>query len=585
MSEIEKKKKKSKKSKKNENEEEMNSEKSKMLNMVASVNGEELPEKKKKRKKDKTSSAEVEEQGQEEGTGPASKKSKVEDDDSTGGSDKKKKKDKKDKKNKEKSTSSEKLQSQNGYVQHADVGSMTEDKVEEFRTERAIGVYPPAAAEFYKPLTSFDHLVPTLGLNCPRVTAYIKEKGFVTPSPIQAQCWPPLLAGKDVVGIAKTGSGKTMTFLVPALLRMTLDGRAKHSHGVIRPRLLILAPTRELAMQSLNVVKEIGGYPCVCLYGGVSKQAQKAELRADGGADVVVATPGRLEDLLDEGVLSLDDILCLVLDEADRMLDDGFEPAIRRIVGRCPAPAGTEKAGSRGRQTVMFSATWPEEIRKLAGTFLRSEELVRVTVGSEDLSANTSVTQIVECIDGRNKDRRLIELLNKYHKSRTNRCIIFVLYKREASSLEHALTAKGFNAVGIHGDKGQDARSSALSDFKAGKIPLLIATDVAARGLDIPKVEYVLNYSFPLTVEDYVHRIGRTGRAGATGISHTFFTDFDKGLAGALVGVLQQAKQEVPKEIYKYPMMTKKKVDKTYGDFGPKADLIGKKSTKITFDD
>ena len=191
----------------------------------------------------------------------------------------------------------------------------------------------------------------------------------------------------------------------------------------------------------------------------------------------------------------------------------------------------------------------------------------------------------MECIDGRNKDRRLTDLLNKYHKSRTNRCIIFVLYKREASSLEQNLLAKGFNAVGIHGDKGQDARTAALNDFKAGNIPLLIATDVAARGLDIPKVEYVINYSFPLTVEDYVHRIGRTGRAGATGISHTFFTDFDKGLAGALVGVLKQANQDVPKEIFKYPMVTKKKVDKTYGDFGPKADLIGKKATKITFDD
>ena len=190
----------------------------------------------------------------------------------------------------------------------------------------------------------------------------------------------------------------------------------------------------------------------------------------------------------------------------------------------------------------------------------------------------------MECIDARQKEKRLTELLNKYHKSRTNRCIIFVLYKKEASNLEHSLINKGFQAVGIHGDKGQEARSAALEDFKAGKIPLLIATDVAARGLDIPKVEYVLNYSFPLTVEDYVHRIGRTGRAGATGVSHTFFTDFDKGLAGGLVGVLQQAGQNVPKEIYKYPLVTKKKVDKTYGDFGPKADLIGKKATKITFD-
>jgi ATP-dependent RNA helicase DBP3 len=180
--------------------------------------------------------------------------------------------------------------------------------------------------------------------------------------------------------------------------------------------------------------------------------------------------------------------------------------------------------------------------------------VIRVTVGGDELSANHRVTQIVECVEGHQKDRKLSELLNKYHKSRTNRCLIFVLYKKEAATLQNQLTAKGFNCVSIHGDKNQNDRTSALEEFKSGRIPLLIATDVAARGLDIPQVEYVINYSFPLTVEDYVHRIGRTGRGGATGTSHTFFTDFDKGLAGALVGVLQEAKQEVPKEIYKYPL-------------------------------
>ena len=155
----------------------------------------------------------------------------------------------------------------------------------------------------------------------------------------------------------------------------------------------------------------------------------------------------------------------------------------------------------------------------------------------------------------------------------------------EATRVQNHLASKGYNVTSIHGDKSQSDRIAALNEFKSGKIPLLIATDVAARGLDIPQVEYVINYSFPLTVEDYIHRIGRTGRGGATGISHTFFTDFDKSMAGALVNILQEAKQEVPKEIYKYPMVTKKAVDKTYGAFGPKKDLIGKKATKITFDD
>jgi len=281
-------------------------------------------------------------------------------------------------------------------------------------------------------------------------------------------------------------------------------------------------------------VVEIGSAHCVCVYGGVSKHTQKNELRANGGVDVVVATPGRLEDLIDDNSLTLEDIRYLVLDEADRMLDDGFEPAIRRIIGKCPA--ANAKAGV-GRQTVMFSATWPEEIRALADTFL-SNAAIRVTVGGDELSANHRVTQIVECIDARMKDRRLMELLAKYHKSRKNRCLIFVLYKREAVTLQNTLEGRGYSVTAIHGDKNQHDRTSALEEFKSGRIPLLIATDVAARGLDIPQVEYVLNYSFPLTVEDYVHRIGRTGRGGASGISHTFFTDFDKGLAGMSRNIL-----------------------------------------------
>mmetsp|Transcript_5819 Transcript_5819/g.6021 ORF Transcript_5819/g.6021 Transcript_5819/m.6021 type:complete len:466 (+) Transcript_5819:197-1594(+) len=465
---------------------------------------------------------------------------------------------------------------------------MSTNDTQQYRQEHNLVITPEDVSDHYKPLSSFTYLEPSLQDYCPDVINYLKAKNFPHPSPIQSQCWPILLTGRDAIGIAATGSGKTLAFLIPALLLMAKENRvgilnsSQRGNSIPRPRMLILAPTRELAMQSHQVILEIGGVKGACIYGGVPKPAQKTELRANGGVDVVVATPGRLEDLLEENALSLSEIRYLVLDEADRMLDDGFEPAIRRIIAKCPSNSSTD--GRPGRQTVMFSATWPEEIRALAETFLKPNA-IRVTVGSEELSANHRVQQIVECIDARNKDRRLMELLANYHKSRKNRCLIFVLYKREAASLQSTLNSRGYNVTAIHGDMNQNDRTAALAEFKSGRIPLLIATDVAARGLDIPQVEYVLNYSFPLTVEDYVHRIGRTGRGGATGISHTFFTDFDKGLAGALVGVLQDANQPVPQEIYQYPLVTKKKQSKLYGDFGPKTELAGKKATKITFDD
>ena len=467
--------------------------------------------------------------------------------------------------------------SQNLYVPHSATKSLSAKAIAAYRAEVDIVVHADTDADAFSPLLSFEYLWPSTA-SVPEIRTYCEGKKFTKPSPIQSQCWPPLLSGRDVIGIAATGSGKTMSFLVPALLKI----HAANTPGVVQ--MLVLAPTRELAMQSDVVCRELaqcgtkGGRIArsVCIYGGVSKGEQKSALRS--GVEVVVATPGRLLDLVEERAISLANIRYLVLDEADRMLDEGFLPAIKSIVGNCPT-------AEQGRQTVMFSATWPEEIRRLAASYLKAD-VVRVVVGGDELSANHRVTQVVECIDKFARDRRLGELLTKYHnKQAKNRCLIFVLYKREATTILNLIQSKGYSAGAIHGDMKQEDRTKALEQFKLGNVPLLIATDVAARGLDIPQVEYVLNYSFPLTVEDYVHRIGRTGRGGSTGVSHTFFTDDDKGLAGALVGVLQQANQEVPKEIYKYPLLTKKKSDKLYGDFGPKADLVGKTSTKITFDD
>jgi ATP-dependent RNA helicase DBP3 len=267
----------------------------------------------------------------------------------------------------------------------------------------------------------------------------------------------------------------------------------------------------------------------------VSKKEQEDALK--NGVHVIVATPGRVIDFLNCNVFDLSAVGFLVLDEADRMLDMGFEPEIKKILSYVP----------QERQTAMFSATWPPAIQKLAQQYLKSP--ISVTIGTTEgkLVANSNITQIVEVIEPNVRDTRLVNLLKDYHKSRTNRILIFVLYKKEAARLETWLNQRGWNSVSIHSDKSQKLRIEALNSFKSGKTPLLIATDVASRGLDIPQVEYVINYSFPLTIEDYVHRIGRTGRAGKTGISHTFFqTQADKSHAGELVNVLKETNQKIP---------------------------------------
>jgi ATP-dependent RNA helicase DBP3 len=295
------------------------------------------------------------------------------------------------------------------------------------------------------------------------------------------------------------------------------------------------------------------------------------------------------------------------------MLDMGFEEDVRFIISQC--------GGSTKRQTAMFSATWPAAIQNIAGEYMNDP--VRVYVGFESivgsngeggvddsLSANKRVTQRVEVIEDRAREGRLRQILNKVH-TRKNRVLVFALYKKEAERLEYALKRDGWNVCSIHGNKQQGARTEALESFKNGSCPLMVATDVAARGLDIPNVEVVINYTFPLTIEDYgtvcraiiimalnsidntfsrpfftiltVHRIGRTGRAGKTGDSYTFFQTGDKSHAGELQQVMKQAGQEVPEALMKFGSTIKKKEHKLYGNFGPTGDM-NKKATKIVFD-
>lgn len=418
-------------------------------------------------------------------------------------------------------------------------GSLSVQDVQKYLKKHAIEVTVPDANNL-EPVTQFSAL---------KVHDDIKAalSNFKEPSPIQAASWPYLLAGKDVVGIAETGSGKTFAFGVPAM-QYILNLPAKKGVHV-----LVVAPTRELAIQTsdnLNILGKSSNLRAVCIYGGVSKDAQRTELKR---ANIVVGTPGRINDMLDDGSLDFSKVGYLVLDEADRMLDKGFEEDIKKIIRATP----DNKQGAH-RQTLMFSATWPEIVRKLAATFM--SDPVKITIGSLELSANVRVTQKVEVLqEQRDKEFRLQQIIKQYQsgKNKNDRILIFALYKKEAARVESTLKYKGHNVAAIHGDMTQVQREHALAQFKSGDCPLLVATDVAARGLDIPNVTLVINLTFPLTIEDYVHRIGRTGRGGLSGVAITFFTKEDKAHSGTLINVLKQAKQEVPEELMKFGTTTK----------------------------
>ncbi|KAF9547134.1 RNA-dependent ATPase [Mortierella hygrophila] len=439
----------------------------------------------------------------------------------------------------------------------------TKEQAREFYKENTIEV---SGDQDFLPVLKFDEA----GFRSEMIDV---TKSFKAPSPIQAACWPIVLSGRDIIGIAETGSGKTLAFTLPAL--MHIKGQKDFNVKPKGPTVLVVSPTRELAMQTMEQCVAAGkssGIKSVCIYGGVSKDDQRKAIRQ--GVHIIVATPGRLLDLMEDGSCNIDNVSYMVLDEADRMLDTGFEEAIRSILRKT----------RKDRQTCMFSATWPESVRKLAHDFL--DRPIKVTIGSPDLGASSNVTQIVEVMDDpRNKERRLLDLLKDYHKTRKNRILIFALYKKEADRIEQTLLRAGYKVGGIHGDKTQNTRTAALEAFKNGSIPLLVATDVAARGIDITGITHVINVTFPLTIEDYVHRIGRTARGGQTGIAHTFFTVNEKGLSGALINVLNDAGVKIPDELRKFGGTVKKKAHSIYGDhFKDMGDQPMKAATKIRFE-
>ncbi|KAH9992517.1 P-loop containing nucleoside triphosphate hydrolase protein [Russula compacta] len=432
-------------------------------------------------------------------------------------------------------------------------------EAEDYLRTHNVSVHLPPDASALFPITSFDALpIPD------RLRGAFAA--FKEPTPIQACAWPVALSGKDVIGIAETGSGKTLAFGIPALARLHSSSPSSDTGSAAGkgkgPRALVLAPTRELALQTYDALSALDAVPCAAVFGGVDKTQQVCAVKR---AQVVIGTPGRLLDLTRDGALTLGGVEYLVLDEADRMLDKGFENDIRGIIGYAKQGAA--------RQTLMFSATWPEAVRRLANSFLRNP--IRITVGSDDLTANSRIAQEVEVFDDeREKDQRLLVHLKKLAPKKNGggppaRILVFVLYKKEAPRVESTLRRAGYAVGALHGDMTQQARLDALQHFRDGTTRLLVATDVAARGLDIPDVGCVLNYSFPLTIEDYVHRIGRTGRGGKDGRSITFFTgsNHERSLAGELARVLREGGVDVTSLSSKFPMSIKKKTHGVYGAF------------------
>lgn len=371
---------------------------------------------------------------------------------------------------------------------------------------------------------------------------------YTVPTPVQKHSIPIVLGGRDLMACAQTGSGKTAGFLFPILSAMFAHGplddpkepkikQGYQSYKKAYPQALILAPTRELASQIYAEAKKFcyRSYvrPCVA-YGGADIQQQLRLI--DRGCHLLVATPGRLVDILERRRISFQNIQYLVLDEADRMLDMGFEPQVRNIVD------GTDMPPSANRQTLMFSATFPENIQALARDFLK--DYIFLSVGRVGATSE-NITQQFELLRDDEKRHKLLQIL-KDHEAEKGLTLIFTETKRMADTVCEFLNDNRFPATAIHGDRVQSEREAALDMFKSGRTPIMVATAVAARGLDIPNVTHVISFDLPNDIDDYVHRIGRTGRAGNTGLATAFFTNSNRFLSGPMVKLLEGAKQQVP---------------------------------------
>ena len=365
----------------------------------------------------------------------------------------------------------------------------------------------------------------------PAILQAVQEQGYDTPTPVQAQAIPFVLAGHDLLAGAQTGTGKTAAFMLPILHKLSLAEAGRNKFGGKAIRALVLTPTRELAAQIQESAKDYGKYlslQSTVVFGGVGMKPQVDRVKR--GVDVLVATPGRLLDLQGQGLLDLSSIEILVLDEADRMLDMGFIHDVKKILALVP----------KDKQSLLFSATFSDEIRDLAATLLKNPQSIQVT------PSNTTVQRISQVIHpvGRGKKKEvLVHIINLHNWSQV---LVFTRTKFGANNVADYLTKNGIKSMALHGNKSQTARTQALAEFKSGDIRVLVATDIAARGIDIEDLPHVVNYEIPNVSEDYVHRIGRTGRAGASGEAVSLVCLDEEGF---MMEIERFTKQEIPVQI------------------------------------
>ncbi|BFZ17308.1 hypothetical protein BsWGS_20348 [Bradybaena similaris] len=412
----------------------------------------------------------------------------------------------------------------NFYVEQPAVANRSQEEIRIFREDNQITI---SGTEIPNPIFTFEE-----GNFPDYIMDHVKKTTWRTPTPIQSQAWPIALSGRNLVGIAQTGSGKTLGFMLPAIIHV--NNQPYLQPGEVSPIVLVLVPTRELAQQVLELVNgfsEVSRLRSACVYGGSKKGPQLRDL--ERGAEICIATPGRLLDFLAAGKMNLRRATYLILDEADRMLDMGFEPQIRKIIEHIRPD----------RQTQMWSATWPDGVRKLAEEFLN--DYIQVNSGAMQLCANHNILQIVDVCMHYEKEEKLVKLLNEIMQEKENKTIIFVETKRKADDIAKRMKTDGWPALCIHGDKSQEDREWALNNFRSGKNPILIATDIASRGIDVEDIKFVINFDFPACSEDYVHRIGRTGRSTNTGTAYTLFTKRNAKQAADLISVLREANQEI----------------------------------------